>query len=51
MLSIESILQEYEKGDFDKRLHLFLECPSLRNWFMEIDQRETTGEYPGETSG
>jgi len=39
-----NILEEYRKGDLDKRLNLFLECPSLRNRFLEIDQSETAGE-------
>lgn len=40
MTSVESILAEYRRADFEKRLNLFLECPSLRDWFMEIDQSE-----------
>jgi len=45
MASTKSILEEYRKADFDKRLNLFLECPSLRTWFMEIDQSEMAGEH------
>ena len=40
----ENILEEYRKGDLEKRLHLFLECPALRSRFMEIDQSDTTAE-------
>jgi hypothetical protein len=39
-----NILEEYRKGDLDKRLNLFLQCPSLRTEFLEIDQSETAGE-------
>jgi hypothetical protein len=38
-----NILEEYRKGDLDKRLNLFLECPSLRTEFLEIDQSERAG--------
>ena len=34
----DRIIQEYKDGDFEKRLNLFLECPSLRMKFFEIDQ-------------
>ena len=40
MRSTESILAEYKRTDLEKRLNLFLECPSLRSRFMEIDQSE-----------
>ncbi len=29
-----NILEEYRKGDLDRRLNLFLECPSLRAEFL-----------------
>ena len=45
MVSTESILEEYSRADFDKRLNLFLECPSLRTWFIEMDQRKMAGEH------
>ena len=51
MICTETILEEYRRAGFDKRLNLFLECPSLRTWFMEIDQSEMAGECSGETSG
>ena len=40
----KNILEEYRKADLNKRLNLFLECPSLRSRFLEIDQSETAGE-------
>lgn len=40
----KNILEEYRKADLDKRLNLFLECPSLRTRFLEIDQSEKAGE-------
>jgi hypothetical protein len=40
MRSGQSILEEYREADFEKRLNLFLECPSLRTEFIEIDQGE-----------
>ncbi len=40
----KNILKEYRKADLNKRLNLFLECPSLRSRFLEIDQSETAGE-------
>ncbi len=43
MGNIRSIIEEYGKADFGKRLYLFLEHPSLRSDFMEIDQHETAG--------
>ena len=39
MVKTESILEEYERGGLSKRLNLFLECPSLRASFAEIDLR------------
>ena len=44
MTGNKNILEEYRKGDLDKRLNLFMECPSLRNRFLEIDQSEPAGE-------
>ena len=41
MTRSENILEEYRKGDLEKRLNLFLECPALRSSFMEIDQSDT----------
>ena len=44
MTKSKNILKEYRRGDLNKRLNLFLECPSLRTRFLEIDQSETAGE-------
>jgi len=33
-------VEEYQKGDAEKRLCLFLECPSLRREFIKIEQGE-----------
>ena len=44
MTRSKNILEEYRRGDLNKRLNLFLECPSLRTRFLEIDQSETAGE-------
>ena len=41
MRNIKTITEEYRKGDFEKRLNLFLECPSLRDEFMRIEIDET----------
>ena len=51
MVSTEHILEQYRKANFDRRLNLFLECPSLRASFMEIDQKEMAGENSCETCG
>ena len=50
MVSTENILEVYRRADFDKRLNLFLEYATLRNWFTEIDQSEVAGECSYETS-
>jgi hypothetical protein len=44
MTKSKNILEEYRGGDLNKRLNLFLECPSLRTRFLKIDQSETAGE-------
>ena len=44
MIRSKNIVEEYRRGDLDQRLNLFLECPSLRTRFLEIDQSETAGE-------
>ena len=40
MRSTESIVEEYKKADLERRINLFLECPSLRARFTEIEQSE-----------
>jgi len=44
MRNIKTITEEYQKGDFEKRLNLFLECPPLRDEFMKIEQDETLAQ-------
>jgi len=44
MTRSKNILEEYRRGDLNKRLNLFLECPSLRIEFLEIDQSEAAGD-------
>ncbi|UCD90176.1 MAG: hypothetical protein JSW04_01665 [Desulfobacterales bacterium] len=41
MKDFKTITEEYQKGDFEKRLNLFLECPELRDEFMRIEQDES----------
>jgi pimeloyl-ACP methyl ester carboxylesterase len=51
MRDYTSILDNYIAADFNERLNLFLECPSLRSRFAEIDQEEMAGASsfsPGE---
>jgi len=40
MSKIEDILLEYEKGDMNKRLHLYLQFRDLRKDFLEIELKE-----------
>jgi len=49
MGDMESILEEYCQADHEKRLSLFLECTSLRNEFIAIEQSEASAEVPCET--
>jgi len=44
MSNLESIIREYREADSEKRLHLFLDCPSLRNEFIEIELHSGTKE-------
>ena len=44
MRDLESIIREYREADSDRRLHLFLDCPSLRNEFIEIELHSATSE-------
>ena len=43
MRSTRDILEEYRRADLEKRLNLFLACPSLRTEFSKIDQNSTKG--------
>jgi len=36
----DRIIEKYLEADAEKRLYLFLDCPSLRNEFIEIDLAE-----------
>lgn len=36
MLNINEIIEEYRKGDFEKRLSFFLEYRDIREEFMQI---------------
>ena len=45
MKDIESIMEDYRGSDSERRLYLFLDCPSLRNEFIKIDQSVTTPEH------
>ena len=40
MSKTEEVLSEYEKGDMNKRLHLYLFFRDLRKDFMEIELKE-----------
>jgi len=40
MSNSDRIIEEYLKADLEKRLSLFLDCPALRNEFIEIDFSE-----------
>ena len=40
MRTAEGILEEYRKGDFYKRLNLYLQYRDLRCQFMQIDSDE-----------
>jgi hypothetical protein len=44
------MLEPYGEADFEKRLNLFLECPSLRTEFIEIDQDEVVEPNQRESS-
>ncbi len=42
MRDIKNIIEEYRNADFEKRLYFFLSYRSLRDEFLEIDQRDTS---------
>ncbi|MDY6988504.1 MAG: hypothetical protein SWQ30_10645 [Thermodesulfobacteriota bacterium] len=44
MTDAKRFRKEYRQADHDKRLLLFLECPSLRDAFMSIEQNEASGQ-------
>jgi len=37
MYSNQDIIKQYHQADFEHRLSLFLECPALRDEFMDIE--------------
>ena len=41
MKTTDRIIEQYRQGDFENRLNLFLECPTLREEFTQIDLAET----------
>ncbi len=40
MKDLKSITEDYRQSDSERRLYLFLDCPSLRNEFIRIDREE-----------
>jgi hypothetical protein len=42
MRDSKSIIEEYRNADFEKRLYFFLSYRSLRDEFLEIDQRDAS---------
>ena len=40
MTTHNQIIERYREADTEQRLYLFLDCPSLRNEFIEIDLSE-----------
>lgn len=42
MKEIQTIIEDYRKGDLTQRLFMFLEFRELRDEFVRIDQSETT---------
>ena len=45
MRDYKEIIEEYRNADSEKRLYLFLSHRSLRDEFLEIDQRDTPLEF------
>lgn len=44
MKDVSCILDDYRKKNFEDRLNLFLECPELRQDFIDMDRREAAGQ-------
>ena len=42
MRSSEQIIEEYRQSDHQKRLHMFLDCPELREEMIDIEQANST---------
>jgi hypothetical protein len=45
------LLEEYRCADFNKRLHLYLQYPGLRQEFLEIDRSDLQREAPDNVPG
>lgn len=42
----EQICEDYRNADFTKRMDMYMSIPILRNYFIEIDRKETkSGSY------
>ena len=42
MRNLKAITEDYRQSDSERRLYLFLDCPSLRNEFIRIDREEVS---------
>ena len=47
MIDIKTIVDEYQKGDAEKRLNLFLEYAPLRDEFIQIEQGQVSTPNAG----
>ena len=47
MKSIETIVEDYRDSDSEERLYMFLDSPSLRNYFINIELSEASAEPRG----
>lgn len=50
MYSHQDTIKQYRQADFEHRLSLFLECPALREEFMDIEQNEVGKNTSPETA-
>jgi len=50
MYSNQDIIKQYHQADFEHRLSLFLECPALRDEFMDIEQNDVGKNTSPETA-
>lgn len=44
--NVETIVVEYREGNVERRLHMFLDYPELRQAFMDIDASEWLKQKP-----
>ena len=42
MRDFKAITEDYRQSDSERRLYLFLDCPSLRNEFIRIEREEVS---------